>query len=445
MSRDPESILRDVFADRAGGVVPPTGVYAAVRRRHRRRQQALVGGTVAVTVAAVGVPAVLLDGRIGAAPTATPSSADVQGCATTPTAVRGLPAQHDVRGSLGGDAKTVAAAGRAAWSALSSPDSGGDHGLDPGTVRVHSVERADGGLIVAVATGTAGTTELETVVGGPDRDHLGPGGFTSGGAVLAGEPFASGREFFVGQLLQVCGRSVNLIAVVAPPGSAAQLSHDTAVDADGHPVRHTVPVPLRADGTAVFARPALPRTIVRVQDAGGTSYTHAVDGPPIPALLSTADRLRAVAAAPGDGVRAEVTTLSDSQPDAVPFTQTGIRVLWSARLGDGRTLAAFATTLPSGAQYVWGGASPPGRGADESFGGYLAAGALPGTALTWQVPGGPLVVIVPGTKTVTAGGTTSTVTAGVLAPSGSSAAGVRVTDAAGKPVPVRDVRTLTKV
>jgi hypothetical protein len=129
------------------------------------------------------------------------------------------------------------------------------------------------------------------------------------------------------------------------------------------------------------------------------------------------------------------------------------RVLWAGQ-GAGHVQAAAAvTTLPSGAQLLWGGTTTWNGGQQngiEPFSGVVAAGALDRTAYRLQPSQGavpprqarPRGIFFTGTRRVeiTSDGKTRTeiVTGGLMA---DETATVVVRDADGTPLPLVDVRT----
>ena len=121
-----ERALREALSAVANRVPMPTGTYAAVRRQQRRGLVAGAGTVAAVTAVAVGVPVALAPHRAAGppatgAPAATAVPQSTGACpapGTTPATGPAFPAQRDVRGSLGGDAATVQAVPRSAWTVM---------------------------------------------------------------------------------------------------------------------------------------------------------------------------------------------------------------------------------------------------------------------------------------------------------------------------------------
>lgn len=451
MSHDPESVLRDVFADRAGAVRPPTGVYAAVRRRHRRRQQALVGGTVAVAVAAVGVPTVALQGRPGPGPTAGASPArsePVRGVpigepprfcqprddeVPAPSLLRGLQPQRDVRGSLGGDPEVVTAVLHTAWAMLTRSQSG----LSAATARVRSVQRTpDGGIVGTVTATDAGAHSIsQATASGADVGSLHAEGGEGGSGLGLPDPIDT--PFFHGRwnVEQVTIGCRSYLSVVAPPGSTGTLTVIPEVRADGTVAPRRQDLGLRPDGVAAVPLPAGPGALLRLESAGTVLLDTTLR------LLPTSDPTdvqlgAAIAAAPGTGNHVLAAGNLANGAVSARWPRSTLQVPWVGDAPGGNTVAAAVRTLPSGAQVVWGGISKtPGTSPGESRGafyGLLAAGAFDRSALTWRMPlpGNPLAIVVSSPRAVRiergAEVRTVTVTGGLVVPDGDTVTAVTV-------------------
>lgn len=386
---DVETILREVLAARAGTVAPPVETYPAVRRRVRHRRQAIAGTVAAIAVAAVVVPTLDLRDRPDppvAAPTAVPTGCPISYPGTTAAAAApGLVPQHDVRGSLAGDAAVVDAVLRTGWATLVEDGTGG---LLAGTARVVLAERA-GGQIVGVVTARVGTRIEQAYVVGPDAARLRGQDGGSSAFLPQSDPLVEG-DLLVGTV-DVC--DVPQLVVVAPPGTTGTLTWVTRIGARLTVDRSVADVPLRADGAAVYAPPA-PQATLRLERAGRLMAEERL---PLGVRSGDPDAeevRRAVAAAPGDGDPDLAGGIVSHQPDALPVAQSDLRVLWTGRTRGGITVAVAVTTLPGGAQYVWAGSGKGAGATQEDWSGLLPAGALSRTVLAWRLTGHPKVLAV---------------------------------------------------
>jgi hypothetical protein len=356
-------------------------------------------------VLAVGVPALALGGRAEPAPAAT--TAPPRACPVEPgPAAPGLPAQSRVRGSLAGDPAAVTAVLRTGWHRLRQATGQGTP-LRPATARVVAVHRAADGTIVGVvgATGSSPWSGRAVVVTGPALDRLSVEPLDEGlGSTWTPLPRIEGIA-----VAAACGRPK--VIVLADGHSTVTRQETVGVDPDGTVRRRTTPVPFRSDGLAVLDRPTAPTATISLWtpgpngSGGGRSRLVGPVGPVpdcVPAGSGCTPFDRAVAAAPGDADPAAAAALL-RRPGSLPLPSSGLRVLWRGTTPRG-TVTAAVTTLPGGAEYVWGGMAEPGR-EPFTFGGPLPAGGLAQTALVLTSPQqagvvGTTVVFVPGTATI---------------------------------------------
>jgi hypothetical protein len=391
-----EAALRSVLATRADELPPPLDVYPGVRRRVRRRRSVVAAGAAAALVAA-GVPAALAatgttPGPVPAAPAGTAAGTlpvydgpcEDDRPPHDPVRVPALPAQRDVRGSLGADAAVVAAVLKEGYAAVLAerPREYSPPEPDPSTARVVFVERVQGriaGLVTAEDTrGDYGWTAWVT---GTDAAHL-RGHWNSGGPGVP-ELQRSGNQW-------VCGHEYATIAT--DPGTTGTISWVSDIDAAARPVWVSAPIPLRPDGIAVFGLPPGPTRVTLSNDAWvglGRSGS--------PSARPSVDEVRrAVAAAPGTGDDRVILDLAFVQPDnPMALPEHDLRVHWKGRAGTADVVVA-SVAFPSGARFVW---TAWQRGSQlGSANGVLPAGALDRTVLASRLdgPGRPLVVFAPG-------------------------------------------------
>jgi hypothetical protein len=438
--------LRATLADRTGPLTPPPDLYEDIRRRHRRGRGTLIAGTAAVAAAAaVAVPALALGGEPQQAgpPAATTAPA---ACSPEPgPAAPGLRSQGTVAGSLGGDPATVTAVLRVGWQRLRQATGSGTP-LDPATATVRFVQRAADGTIVGLVDATGSDRRLGrqvVAVTGTRPDRLSTERLEDENGLLS-----MPKELVT--VVRACGHP--RVAVLVPPGTAATLFEVTDVEADATVNRRTRPVPVRPDGVAVLDQPTAPtaRLVLRPPVRSGAAGLEVGVGllPAVPACVRVSPPgsgcttfQQAVAAAPGDGDQRQAVDLL-RQPGSLPLTHVDLRVLWRGTTNGG-TVTAAVTTLPSGAQYVWGGMTSKGVPGNAGFFGVLPAGGLDRTVLIYrspevlegsQVAPNVVAILVPGTVQVraTVDGVQRTVTAtdGILF-KGRTFTGITVTRADG--------------
>lgn len=453
-----EEQLRALLTTRAADIPPRDLSDGVVRRARRRRFAVVAAAATAVAVVAAGLPTALAAVRSDAAPAAGPNptaGADAARyrCARAETpsaAVPGLPAQRDVAGSLGGDPAAVAAVARAGWAALSQEAHGA---LDPALTRVQAAHRADDGWIVGVATGHDRTGRLvaDAAVVGPDLDHL--SGRSDGwqeGTERTTQRFKNGEAYAA---VVECG-PLRALAIV-PPGGTAEATWTAGIAADGTVQQETPALPTRPDGLATAVLTAPPTAAVSVLAyGGGAGASDALIPAGLPKGPSRAEMAAKLRSAPGNLAdrRTTVGLVDQANRVFVPVRQRDARVLWAGQ-GAGRVqVVAAVSTLPSGAQLLWGNAVTwdGGQSGGRLFDGVIAAGALDRTA--YRVPlgereGRPQGIFFTGTRRVdvTTGGRTrtETVTGGLMV---DAAATVVVRGPGGAALPLVDVFTdLTRV
>ncbi len=396
--REVRQALRAMLSDRIGTLTPPN-VYDSVRRRARRRRRVTVGGALVVALAAVAVPSFALADR-RAAPSAADRPAErrceFDGAVPEPVPDVRLPAQRDVRGSLGGNAELVSTVLRVGWATLYADARGAP--LDPSTARVEMVQRVEGQIVGMIsASGPDRRSLRDWWVWGPDAEHL--VGFPVVGAAPAvprRTPYATGDA--VVHQATICGLPYVLVATA--PGATGRASWISGISPQLRPVRSTLTVPMRADGIAAFRVDAYkPR--VRLERAGRVLFDGPAttsDGDP---FGPTEDELDRVAAeAPGDGDPDLVRSIVEMQLGAagLPVPQSDRRVLWAGRAG-AATVAISACTLPGGVAFVTGGTTATAGSLDRPYySGLLAPGALERTVLAWRIgrPGEPVVAFAVG-------------------------------------------------
>jgi hypothetical protein len=182
--------------------------------------------------------------------------------------------------------------------------------------------------------------------------------------------------------------------------------------------------------------------------------TDALVGRNVPKGPSRAEMARKLQSAPGNLAdrKDKVGLVDQTHLVSLPVPQRDARVLWAGQGTENVQAAAAVTTLPSGAQLLWGSTVTWDRGQSgvEPFNAVVAAGALDRTAYRLQpsqgavLPGRarPQGIFFTGTRRVeiTSGGTTrtETVTGGLMV---DEAATVVVRDTDGTPLPLVDVRT----
>ena len=457
-----EERLRAVLTARAADIPAKDLHDRVVRRARRRRIVVVAAAATAVAVVAAGVPiafaAVHSDAAPPPDPTARPIPAQYR-CARAaaaptapPAAVPGLPAQRDVAGSLGGDPAAVVAIARAAWGPLSQQANGA---LVPALTRVQVAHRADDGWIVGLVTGRDRSRRLiaDVPVVGPDLNHL--TGLSRGwleDTKPTRQRFMSGDAF--AQVLD-CGPP-RVLAVV-PGGASAEATWTAGIAADGTVDQELRRLTPRPDGLAVTTL-SVPPTVtvtVRVHRGDQRLATDTLIARTLPKAPSRAEMARKLRSAPGNlANRTNTAGLVDQTHFLyLPVPQRDARVLWAGQ-GPGHVQAAAAvTTLPSGAQLLWGSTATWDGGQQsgfELFNGAVAAGALDRTAYRLQpsqgavLPGRtrPQGIFFTGTRQVeiTSGGKTrtETVTGGLMV---DETATVVVRDTDGTPLPLVDVRT----
>jgi hypothetical protein len=452
-----EEQLRAVLTARAADI-PAKDLHNRVVRRARRRRLIIVAATAtAVALVAAGVPTALAVVRSDPAPRPDPAARPIPAqyrCAratTPPAAVPGLPAQRDVAGSLGDDPAAVVAIARAAWGPLSQQANGA---LDPALTRVQVAHRADDGWIVGLATGRdrSGRLLSDVPVVGPDLDHL--TGLSNGwqeDTKPTSRRFTSGDAF--ASILN-CGPP-RVLAIV-PRGASAETTWTTGIAANGTIEQEAPPLTPRPDGLAVTTL-TVPPTVavtVRVHRGNRSLATDALIGRNVPKGPSPAEMARKLQTAPGNLAdrKNAVGLVDQTYRVLLPVPQRDARVLWAGQGAENVQAAAAVTTLPSGAQLLWGSTVTWDRGQSgvEPFDGVVAAGALDRTAYRLQpnkgnvLPGRarPQGIFFTGTRRVdiTSGGKTrtETVTGGLMV---DEAATVVVRDTDGTPLPLVDVRT----
>jgi hypothetical protein len=452
-----EERLRAVLTARAADI-PAKDLHDRVLRRARRRRITVVAvSAIAVAVVAAGVPAALAAVRSDPAPPPDPTAKPIPApyrCArltTPPAAVPGLPAQRDVAGSLGDDPAAVVAIARAAWGPLSQQANGA---MDPALTRVQVAHRAQDGWIVGLATGHDRTGRLlsDVPVVGPDLDHV--TGLSNGwfeDTKPTHQRFASGDAF--AQILD-CGPP-RVLAVV-PHGASAEATWTAGIAADGTVEQQTSPLTPGPDGLAVTTLSAPPTVTVTVRVHRGDQRlaTSAFVGPDAPKGPSRAEMARKLLSAPGNLAdrKNKVGLVDQAYRVYLPVPQRDARVLWAGQGAENVQAAVAVTTLPSGAQFLWGSTVTWDRGQSgvEGFDAVVAAGALDRTAYRLQpsqgavLPGRtrPQGIFFTGTRRVeiTSGGKTrtETVTGGLMV---DETATVVVRDTDGTPLPLVDVRT----
>jgi hypothetical protein len=372
--------------------------------------------------------------------------------ATAPPApVPGLPAQRDVAGSLGGDPAAVLAIARAAWGPLSQTANGA---LDPALTRVQVAHRAEDGWIVGLATGRDRTGRLlaDVPVVGPDLGHL--AGLSEGWLedtkptrqrFMRGDAFATILE---------CGPPRAL--AIVPRGAAAEATWTTGVAADGTIEQEAPALTPRSDGLVVttLSVPPTGTATVRVHRGNRNLATDTLLGRDAPKGPSRAEMGRKLQSAPGNLAdrKSKAGLVDQTYLIQLPVPQRDARVLWAGQGADHVQAVAAVSTLPSGAQFLWGSTVTVDRGQSgvQPFNGVVAAGALDRTAYRLQPsketvqPGHPRPqgIFFTGTRRVevTSGGTTrtETVTGGLMV---DEAATVVVRDPDGTPLPLVDVRS----
>lgn len=456
-----EEQLRAVLTTRAADVPARDLHDGVVRRARRRRITVVAAAATAVAIVAAGVPAALAAVRSDAAPAPDPATRPIPAqysCARAtappaapPAAVPGLPTQRDVAGSLGDDPAAVVAIAQAAWGPLSQQANGA---LDPALTRVQVAHRAEDGWIVGLATGRdrAGRVLADAPVVGPDLDHLTG---LSNGWLEDNQPtdqrFASGDAF--ASILD-CGPPRAL--AIVPPGASAEATWTAGIAADGTIEQEAPPLTPRPDGLAVTTLSAPPTVTVtvRVHSGDRSLATDALVGRNVPKGPSRAEMARKLRSAPGNlADRKDTVGLVDQTHLVVlPVPQRDAEVLWAGQGAENVQAAVAVTTLPSGAQLLWGSTVTwdSGQSGVEPFNGVVAAGALDRTAYRLQpgrgavLPGRarPQGIFFTGTRQVeitSAGQTrTETVTGGLMV---EEAATVVVRDPDGTPLPLVDVRT----
>lgn len=452
-----EEQLRAVLMTRAADIPAKDLHDGVVRRARRRRITVVAASATAVAVVAAGVPTALAAVRSDAPPPPVPATRPIPAqyrCARAtapPAAVPGLPAQRDVAGSLGDDPAAVVAIARAAWGPLSQQANGA---LDPALTRVQVAHRAQDGWIVGLATGRDRTRRLlsDVPVVGPDLDHL--TGLSNGWQEdnkPTGQRFMSGDAF--ASILD-CGPP-RVLAIV-PRGASAEATWTAGIAANGTIEQEAPPLTPRPDGLAVttLSVPPTATVTVRVYRGDRSLTTDALVGRNVPKGPSRAEMARKLQFAPGNLADRKNTVGIVDQTHRVflPVPQRDAQVLWAGQGAENVQAAVAVTTLPSGAQLLWGSTVTWDRGQSgvEPFNGVVAAGALDRTAYRLQpsqgavMPGRarPQGIFFTGTRRVdiTSGGKTrtKTVTGGLMV---DEAATVVVRDKDGTPLPLVDVRT----
>lgn len=326
--------------------------------------------------------------------------------------------------------------------------------MDPALTRVQVAHRAEDGWIVGLATGHDRTGRLlsDVPVVGPDLDHV--TGLSNGwfeDTKPTHQRFASGDAF--ARILD-CGPP-RVLAVV-PHGASAEATWTAGIAADGTIDQQTSPLTPGPDGLAVTTLSAPPTVTVTVRVHRGDQRlaTSAFVGPDAPKGPSRAEMARKLLSAPGNLAdrKNKVGLVDQTYGVYLPVPQRDAEVLWAGQGTENVEAAAAVTTLPSGAQLLWGGTVTGDRGQSgvEPFNAVVAAGALDRTAYRLQpsqgaaLPGRarPQGIFFTGTRRVeiTSGGKTRTETvAGGLMVDETATVVVRDTD--GTPLPLVDVRT----
>jgi len=326
--------------------------------------------------------------------------------------------------------------------------------MDPALTRVQGAHRAEDGWIVGLATGDDRTGRLlsDVPVVGPDLDHV--TGLSNGwfeDTKPTHQRFASGDAF--AQILD-CGPP-RVLAVV-PHGASAEAAWTAGIAAEGTVEQQTSPLTPGPDGLAVTTLSAPPTVTVtvRVHRRDQRLATSAFVGPDAPKGPSRAEMARKLLSALGNLAdrKNKVGLVDQTYGVYLPVPQRDAEVLWAGQGTENVEAAAAVTTLPSGAQLLWGGTVTWDRGQSgvEPFNAVVAAGALDRTAYRLQpsqgaaLPGRarPQGIFFTGTRRVeiTSGGKTRTETvAGGLMVDETATVVVRDTD--GTPLPLVDVRT----
>lgn len=416
MTEDEQTIdaLRDRIGARVDTLIPPTGLYEAVRRRHRRQRTAAITGVVAAVVVGIAVPTGLArtaaaPAPVAGKPTATTSTAPPAPCVPDageklPARVPAgrLPAQTGVRGSLAGDRALVDAAAVAGWQGLraSNTSFGRTEPLAVGSLRVVFVERAGAGTLALVtATDRTGRWQAAEWLAGQGRILVPTGGPAGVGSPAdydqkRGQLYWGDDPLFI-SAQQVCGLTYGV--VLASPDATATITGVPHIGADARAVPGpTSPLPLTGGLAVVPAQQQKSKSTVTVSRAGtvlGTQTfnslgSYASDAPaerpgPTAAQIAAAvrDSPRPVSAALLTNVAGIVgATVGDRTSDHV----TGVQVIWAGPWTGGRPAVLFALQLPSGADYVTFGTAESGGGFGFDFSGLLPAGQLDRTVYTWR-------------------------------------------------------------
>jgi hypothetical protein len=451
---DTQRALQTTLAERIGTLVPPAGVYESVRRRHRRNRNALIGGTVVAVALAVGIPALTLGTRTGGVPAVAPSPRSgpsatpagpsgpaattpngrpngtlsaITGCAAGPAhpanPVPSLPAQHDVRGALGGDQALVTKVLDEGYGVIAADrvDFAKLPPLSPATATVHFVERVPNGIVALVSVGASGgdTRRWSAFVAGPDRDHL-------VGRWLAGDtPVPASMRAWV------CGHWMGVLQ--APAGTSGTVSWVTGVTPDGQPQYRTAAVPMAADGIAIFRLPAGP-TRIQLSDGTVSGYSLGIVGMTTDTTLINRVFTRAPGRTPP---RTKYDEFSALYQRLLHLPYSDPRVHWKGSAPDGSAVAIASMAVPGSARDVQIISSKERYGVPIPYQGMAGVAEMDRVVLGVRVPGGSMVVYsAHGVRAeLVRGGSTQAVPltgGGAVVANATRVTGIRVYDASGR-------------
>src|SRR6185437_12898692 len=371
-----EERLRAVLTARAADI-PAKDLHDRVVRRARRRRITVVAvSAIAVAAVAAGVPAALAAVRSDPAPPPDPTA-------------RPVPAPYPLRApddTARGGPRPAGPAGRRGLAGRRSGRRGRHRARRVGPA-VPAGERCDGSSAHQGAGGAPRGGRLDRRSGNRRRPHR------QAAVRRAGRrPGSGSRDRLVERLVR--GHQADAPAVRQRRRVRPDPGLRSAQGAGGRSARSERRSHLegrdrrRRDGRSADFAPGA--GTVRVHRGDQRLATNAFVGPDAPKGPSRAEMARKLLSAPGNLAdrKNKVGLVDQTYGVYLPVPQRDAEVLWAGQGTENVEAAAAVTTLPSGAQLLWGGTVTWDRGQSgvEPFNAVVAAGALDRTA--YRLPPG---------------------------------------------------------